>query len=336
MILLTGATGLTGSHLLYFLLEKGKKVRALYRSVEKKERVKNIFSLFTDQVEYYFNQIDWVMADLTDIPALTLAFKDIEEVYHTAAYVSFNPKDQHQLQKSTVEGTANVVNLSLSEGVKKFCHISSIATLSKLPHQPITEENYWNPDEENNLYSLAKYAAEMEVWRGMEEGLQVVIVNPGLILGSGFWDSGTSLIIQKIARGVSFFPTGKIGWIDVIDVAEICILLMDKNHFGHRYILVSENQSYRDFMNQVALFLNQSPPTRPLHSWQLHILRMGDKLRSWVTGKPRQLFASTVRSMSKQQEYSNQKLIEKTNYSFIPWEQTLHRICRDFNASLRD
>lgn len=336
MILLTGATGLTGSHLLYFLLEKGKKVRALYRSEEKKQRVRQIFGLFTDQPERYFDQIDWFLADLTDIPALTSAFEGIEEVYHTAAYVTFNPKHQHRVQKSTVEATANVVNLSLSVGVKKFCHISSIATLSKLPHQPITEENYWNPDEANNLYSIAKYAAEMEVWRGMEEGLQVVIVNPGLILGSGFWDSGTGLMFKRVSKGLTFYPTGKTGWIDVIDVAKICMLLMEHNHLGQRYIVVSENQSYRDFICQVANTFNQSPPTRPIYNWQLHLLRIGDILRSLLTGKSRQLFASTVRSMSKQYEYSNQKLMEKTNYSFIPWEQTIQRICRDFNTSFRD
>lgn len=334
MILLTGATGFTGSHLLYFLLEKGNKVRALYRTETKKKRVYQVFSLLTDTPDTYFNQIEWFQTDVTDIPALTAAFEGIEEVYHTAAFVTFNPKHFHKIQKTNVEGTANVVNLCLELGIKKLCHISSIGTLGFVPNQMTTEEDHWNPDDENNVYAISKYASEMEVWRGVEEGLNAVIVNPGLILGSGFWNSGTGLIFKRVSKGLSFYPTGKIGLVDVIDVARICMLLMENKVFNQRYILVSENLPYKEFLEKIANAFETKPPHKPLTRGLLHLLRILDNLRSFFTGKPRTLFKSTVKSMSKNHEYSNRKLVEKTGYTFIPVEETIQRVVRDFKASV--
>src|SRR5690606_26945411 len=191
MILVTGGTGLVGAHLLYFLLNNGQKVKAIHRKSSDLNAVLQVFGYYTSEAKKLFNNIEWVEANLNDIPALTKAFQGVEYVYHAGAYVSFDPKNFSKLQKSNIEGTANVVNLCLEFGVKKLCHVSSIAAIGKSESEPIHEEMPWNPDDDNNVYAISKYGAEMEVWRGTQEGLDAVVVNPGVIIGSGFWNKGT-------------------------------------------------------------------------------------------------------------------------------------------------
>lgn len=329
MILVTGATGFVGSHLLYFLLKEGKKVRALYRTEDKQKYVHRVFSYFTDGMSL-FNQIEWFQADVTDIPALNKAFNGIIEVYHTAAYVTFNPKHFNKLKKSTVEGTANVVTLCLENKVKKLCHISSIASLGKINGQITTEENPWNPDAENNVYNISKYAAEMEVWRGTQEGLDAVIVNPGVILGSGFWHSGTGRIFAKAAKGMSFYSTGTTGFVDVIDVAKASVFLMENNKVNQRFILVSENLSYKDLLSQIAVAFGKKPPSFELKNWILQIAWRLDFFKSRITGTRQNLFKSTAKSLVSQSQYSSEKIIKETGYVFIPVSKTIERIVKDF------
>lgn len=329
MILVTGATGFVGSHLLYFLLKEGKKVRALYRTEAKQKYVQRVFSYFTDDADL-FNQIEWFQADVTDIPVLSKAFESITEVYHTAAYVTFNPKHFNKLKKSTVEGTANVVTFCLENKVKKLCHISSIASLGKINGQLTTEENPWNPDEENNVYNISKYAAEMEVWRGTQEGLDAVIVNPGVILGSGFWHSGTGRIFSKSAKGMSFYSTGTTGFVDVIDVAKASIFLMENNKVNQRFILVSENSSYQELLTKIAVAFGRKPPSVELKNWMLQIAWRLDFFKSRITGTRQNLFKSTAKSLVSQSRYSSEKIKEETGYTFIPIGETVERIVTDF------
>ncbi|MDX1463970.1 MAG: NAD-dependent epimerase/dehydratase family protein, partial [Marinirhabdus sp.] len=184
MILVTGGTGLVGSHLLYRLLKAGKQVRAIHRKNSSLENVVKVFSYYTDDAESLYQQIEWFEANILDITKLELAFKDVEWVYHAAAYVDFNPKNYHKLKKANIEGTANIVNLCIANSVKKLCHFSSIATLGDVVgDSKITEETYWNPEVKNSVYAITKYGAEMEVWRGTQEGVPAVILNPGVILG---------------------------------------------------------------------------------------------------------------------------------------------------------
>ncbi|MCB0464194.1 MAG: NAD-dependent epimerase/dehydratase family protein, partial [Aequorivita sp.] len=197
MILVTGGTGLVGSHLLFFLLKKNERVRAIHRKSSDIQSVKKVFALYTPEVESLFNKIEWIEADITDIPALKEVFMGIKKVYHCAAFISFNPSKYKVLKKANVEGTANIVNLCLANNIEKLCYVSSVATLgSNLKDQLISEETSWNPDEKNSVYAITKYGAEMEVWRGTQEGLDAVIVNPGLILGTSPDNGGSSIIIS--------------------------------------------------------------------------------------------------------------------------------------------
>jgi len=192
MILITGATGLVGSHLMAKLLISGKAVRAIYRTEEKRLSVKKIIGYYSDKPDALFNTINWVKADIINIPELSVAFEDISEVYHCAAVISFDESKAKHIRKVNIEGTVNIVNLCLAYEIKKLCYTSSIAALGITENgASITEETHWNPEEQNNIYAITKFGAELEVWRASQEGLNTVIVNPGVILGSGFWDDGS-------------------------------------------------------------------------------------------------------------------------------------------------
>ncbi|MDO9615746.1 MAG: NAD-dependent epimerase/dehydratase family protein, partial [Bacteroidota bacterium] len=192
MILVTGGTGLVGAHLLYELTNSGLRVKALRRQQSNTDWVKKIFSYYTDQVETLFSQIEWVEGDILDYFSLEEALKGITSIYHCAAIVSFHGDDNDMMLNNNVKGTGNLIDAAIHNGVSKFCHVSSIAALGKTQDgSQITEDTYWTPSKRKTGYSLSKFFSEMEVWRGIEEGLEAVIVNPSIIIGPGNWDIGS-------------------------------------------------------------------------------------------------------------------------------------------------
>uniref|UniRef100_UPI00286AA9A5 NAD-dependent epimerase/dehydratase family protein n=1 Tax=Flavobacterium sp. TaxID=239 RepID=UPI00286AA9A5 len=260
MILVTGATGLLGSHLVLHLLEKGENVRAIFRNELGKSRVRQVFEHYNKWE--LFEKINWCESDILHIPSLEMAFNDIEIVYHCAALISFDTNDEEALRKANIEGTANVVNLCLDFKIKKICYVSSIAALGDLAvnENIISEETEWNPEKSHSDYAISKYGAEMEVWRAYQEGLQVVIVNPGVILGQLFWAAGSGDIYQKVKRGLSFYTQGSSGFVTVTDVAKIMHLLMQSSVSGEKFILISENKTYQDLVFKIADQLNVPRP----------------------------------------------------------------------------
>ena len=252
MILVTGGTGLLGAHLLYKLVVQGKEVKALYRDSSSFNNVRKVFSYYSTSSEELFEKVTWVKGDITDVPALEIAFKNVTKVYHCAANLSFDKGNYKTSRKINVEGTANIVNLCLSNKVVKLCHVSSVATLGEDHNKPITEETKWNAeDNSNNIYAITKYDAELEVWRGVQEGLTVVIVNPGVILGPGFWSSGTGEIFNKVANGFNYYTSGTVGLVDVHDVAKSMMLLMNSTITNEQFVLVSENVTYKELIKNI-------------------------------------------------------------------------------------
>ena len=212
MILVTGGTGQIGSRLLLNLTKnKAYKVRAIYRNTQSLEKIRQLFVKHSDSGTAQFDTIEWIQADLSNIPALEKAFEGVTFVFHCAGLISFQPQDFDKLIEVNVQGTANIVNLSIDFGVKKLCYVSSVATLSTLPHTPIDEENDWNNEDNNTDYAISKHGAEMEVWRGSQEGLPVVIVNPSVVLGGDFADRGSGLLYKKVADGLRYYPAGARG-----------------------------------------------------------------------------------------------------------------------------
>ncbi len=332
MILLTGATGLVGSHLAYSLLQKQDRIRATHRSSSDLNSVKKVFSYFTDQANDYFQRIDWVEADLTDVSALEKAFKGITTVYHSAAYVNFNPRNFNKLKKSNVEATANMVNLSLDFGVKRFCYVSSIATIGTPNKDKLADESSpWSWEEDNNVYAITKYNAEMEVWRGSQEGLSVVIVNPGVILGAGYWNEGSGSIVKGIARGLPFYTEGGVGFVDVLDVVDAMTMLTESEIEAERFVLVGHNMTYLQLITLFSKSFGIKVPSRRIGPGPLHMFRLLDYLSHLLLGRKQSLFKDSIRSLCRKAYYSSEKIEKSTGFKFRPIQQTVDRLAADYS-----
>ena len=321
MILVTGGTGLVGAHLLLHLIESqsigNEKVRAIYRSIASIEKTKSLFAIY--KKELLFEQIEWIPADITKVPSLEIAFQNIDIVYHCAALISFDPKDEDVLRKTNIEGTANIVNFCIAYEIKKLCFVSSIATLGDLlPHEKfITEETEWNPEKYHNDYAISKYGAEMEIWRGQQEGLDVIIVNPGVILGPGFREQGSGLLFTKVKNGLKFYSLGSTGFVAVTDVVRITYQLMQSEIKNERFTLIAENNVFRDILNAIADSLGVQRPKIHAKPFLMKILWRLDWFVSNVFQQKRKLSQATARASYSVNNYSNEKIIDRLKTDFI-------------------
>ncbi|CAM1334498.1 NAD-dependent epimerase/dehydratase family protein [Tenacibaculum aestuariivivum] len=331
MILVTGGTGLVGSHLLYRLTLKNDSIKAIYRTTEKKEYVKKIFSFYTDNIEQLFSKIIWIQADITDIPSLENVFKNITEVYHCAALVSFNPKYYDKMRQVNIDGTANIVNFSIENSIKKLCFVSSIAAVGETVNaKPITEKNEWSDNGDSSGYAITKYGAEMEVWRGSQEGLNVIIVNPGVILGSGFWNEGSGELFTQINNGLKFYTNGITGFVGVQDVVRAMILLMQSNIKNERFILVAENKSFKEILVAIADSLHKKRPFIKVTKIITSIVWRLSFLISIITKKKPLLTKNSAKASHNISYYSSSKIETKINFTFKVIKNQINEISKNF------
>ncbi|PWH83596.1 NAD-dependent epimerase [Algibacter marinivivus] len=324
MILVTGGTGLVGAHLLYKLISNNEKVKAIYRTERKLENTQNVFSYYTEDYNSLFNKIEWIKADLLDVPALSEAFVGVTHVYHCAAFVSFEPDKYQLLRKTNIEGTANIVNLGISNSIEKMCYVSSIAALGNtLNNTPISEDTNWNPEEDNSVYAITKYGAEMEVWRGTQEGLDAVVVNPGVILGAGIWHYGSGSLFKKAKKSLKYYTSGTVGLVAVDDVISIMIALMESEIKNDRFVLVAENWTYKNFLQALAKAVNSKIPKKQASKKLLNIVWRLDWLKHKLTGKRRQLTKHIAKSLTTETHYSSDKIKTALNYKFKAIDDTI-------------
>ena len=263
MILVSGGTGLIGSHLVSKLILQGKFPVLLYRNPDSQKQVLQTLSYYTNEATSLFTQIKWIKGDVTDIYSVLDAMEGIEEVYHCAAMISFNEKDLEALNLVNGVGTANMINAALEKGVKKFCYVSSIAVFQDFDtSKTIDESVFWKSSPENTAYAISKYNGEQEAWRGAEEGLNVVIVCPAVVLGSGNWGQSSGRLIEECYKGLSFYAEGSTGFVAVEDVADCMIQLMNNNKFNQRYILSGENKTFQEVINLFHVHFGRKIPTR--------------------------------------------------------------------------
>jgi len=329
MILVTGGTGLVGAHLLYHLLVENNAVKAIHRKNSDLQAVKKVFSYYSDDFETVFNRIDWIEADITDVYLLEKAFESVTEVYHSAALISFNPKDYKAMRKVNIEGTSNIVNLCIDKNVKKLCFVSSISTIEKALNKTIIdEEEDWNIENNNYGYAITKYGAEIEVWRASQEGVEVVIVNPGVILGAGFWNNGgPGELFTKVDKGLKFYSEGITGFVSVTDVVNVMMQLMKSDVNNERYILVSENKSFKDIFFQIADNLDKKRPSIKVTIFMSELgWRLG-KIVSFLTQKPPLLTRNSAKSIHNKFYYSSEKIKTALNYEFEPVSETIKKVC---------
>ena len=331
MILVTGGTGLVGSHLLFVLAKQGEKIVAIHRKNSDLEAVNNVFSYYSDDFEQLFNSITWVEADINDISALSIAFEGVTKVYHSAALISFSSKEYRKMRKINIEGTANIVNLCIANQVEKLCFVSSVAAIGKpLIGKDIDEENEWNVADNNYGYAITKHGAELEVWRAGQEGVAIVIVNPGVILGSGYWASGSGKLIDKSYKGFPFYTEGITGFVDVRDVATIMIQLMNSSINNERYILISESESFKNVFFAIADAFNKKRPTIKVNKLLSGIGWRVNWLLSRFSGKTPIITKQSANSSHNSYYYSNKKLKEALDYEFIPLEETIKTVCKNY------
>jgi dihydroflavonol-4-reductase len=326
MILITGATGLVGSHLLVELVRQGKQVRALKRAGSDTSNVDKIFAHYNVPLP---DKSIWFEGDVTDYFSLLDAMDGVEHVYHCAAMVSFAASDEDKLMKVNAEGTANVVNAAMEKGVKKLCHVSSTAALGRADNDKIiTEETTWKISKKNSAYAVSKYAAEREVWRGTEEGLKAIIVNPCIIIGPGDMEKSSGRMIQSIRNGLQFYPGGANAFIDVRDVAKIMISLMESQLKNERFILAAENLEYKKIFELIAAALNKSAPSVRATSLMSALAWRAAWLAGLFTNSNPFITRETAMTGQQRNIYSNNKVKEKLNWNFIPMKETVGNACK--------
>lgn len=320
IILVTGGTGFLGSYLIRLLIRKGYTVRALRRHNSPMDLVADVA-----------NQVEWVEADITDIIALEDAMQGVSYVMHCAAMVSFHPRDVTRMMQINVEGTANLVNLSLEMGVKRFIHVSSIASIGRTKERPqLDEKAKWVQSSGNSQYAISKYQGEQEAWRGHAEGLSVAIVNPAIVLGSGFWNIGSAKFFKQISDGLKFSPVGRSGFVDVRDVAQFMVLLLESEVSGDRFILNAENTLYRDFFKMIAGALGAKVPPIPVTPFLAEVAWRVEWLKEKLLGVDPMVTKETARSSVSSFYYSNEKSRAAFDFEYRPLEKTIQEIGAQF------
>jgi nucleoside-diphosphate-sugar epimerase len=321
MILVTGATGLVGQHLVKALVQQQQKVSAIYRS--------SIPSFEgADQVE-------WIRADILDMLSLEPALENISEVYHCAAIVSFSPSNRELLHLTNVEGTANIVNACLQANIRKLVFVSSVGALGRIrQNEPVNETMYWTPETSNSEYGKSKYLAEMEVWRGIGEGLQAVIVNPVIILGAGDWEKGSTGMFKTAYDEFPWYTEGVTGFVDVEDVVKAMISLMKSNIAGQRFILSAEHTTYRELFTSIAGCFGKKPPHRKVTPFIAALVWRLEAIKGKLSGKQPLLTKETAHTAQAKVYFDNSKLLEYLpEFQYKPLQQSITTICRELQKN---
>ena len=317
MILVTGGSGFLGAHLLVQLSAFDKKIIAVKRASTNLNYVKKVFEL--EGAAHRFANIEWKDLDLFDVYAIENGLNGIEQIYHCASEVSFDPKEHRKMIENNVKITANLANAALFCGIKKFMHVSSIAALGRSVQEEIIDESrIWKTDPVNSKYGLSKYKSEMEVWRAYEEGLPVIIVNPAVILGYCPWNEGSGKIFDRAFTGMKYYTNGYTGWVDVKDVATCMIRLMQRDINGERYILSSENKEFKWVFDSIAELMNKPKAKKKANLGLAKWLIVAEKWKSKITGKPPLITKETIKNAILQCNYINEKIKNELDFEFKP------------------
>lgn len=319
-VLVTGASGFLGSYLVRLLVDAGYRVRGIRRT----PKAANI----PDEVN---RQVEWVECDISDIVGLEPAFHAVDVVCHCAGLPSFHPKDVHLMQKTNVEGTANVVNLCLEHKIEKLIHVSSIAALGRTPDRQILDESCeWIQSKQNSAYAQTKYMAELEVYRGIAEGLKAVIVSPSVIVGSKSWDDGMAGFFKKIDNGLKFCPSGQSGFVDVRDVAVFMELMIRADYSGERFVLNAVNLKHQAFFKMIAQALNVQPPSIIVGPLLAEVAWRVEWLKEKILGASPMVTKESARASVTQYIYRNEKSLQVPGFTYRPFEQTIQETAMDY------
>lgn len=317
-----------GAHIAFALTSLGHNVRALRRKESSVADIENIFRFYSQDADALLKRIEWVEGNILDIFSLEDAMQGVEYVYHCAAMVSFAPKEREQMIRVNGEGTSNVINVALNAGVKKFCHISSVAALGRtIDLKNIGEETWWKNDPANSWYAISKYSGEREVWRAAEEGLNMVIVNPAVVIGPGNPARSSNAIFALAKKGFSWYTTGSGGFVDARDVADACVRLMESEIVNQRFVLNAKNMSYREFGDAVLKQFGHKPASRELSRTLAWLLWRTEKFLVMFSGKEPRVTKESAAAAREQTTYTGTKIAEVLDFSYREISTTLSEVC---------
>ncbi len=315
-ILVTGAAGLVGSEVTKQLLVDGYCVTALYHSTP---------------LTISHPNLSIKQCDILDTTSLEDVMQDVTHVYHCAAIISFEPKDKNKLFKINIEGTENVVNACINANIQKLIHVSSVSALGRIRNgEIVTEHMNWTEETSNSNYGKSKYLGELEVWRGIGEGLQAAIVNPSTILGGDNWNSGSTALFKSAYNEFKYYTEGINGFVDVRDVARAMILLMNSKISSQRFILNSENLSYKEIFFTMAKCFEKKPPQKNVSPFLAEIVWRLEAIKSATTGKKQLLTKETARTSMASVKFDNSKILQAfPTFQFIPIADTINWTCKN-------
>ncbi len=321
-ILVTGGTGLLGSHLLFELVKSGVKPIAIKRKTSDVKKVLNLFSLYTTKAELLFNMITWKTCNILDLLELNNIVKDVTQIYHCASLVSFNPKLKNKIIDTNYIGTSNIVNLALKHNISKLCHVSSISTFSSNKGKAINEDCFWSW-ENKSPYAISKHLAEMEIWRGIAEGLNATIVNPSIIIGPGEFQNSINNIIKVIKKKLPFYPSGSCGIIDVKDLVKIMIQLMEKSIHSEQFIISSHNIKYKELLQFIANQVNIPPPKFMVGKIAINILLKIYHVINFFKKNTPKLHVDSLRRAHSKIVLDSSKIQEKLFFEYTDYRKSI-------------
>ena len=321
MVLVTGASGFLGSHLVRRLSASGIATRALYHAHPPLAGLSDL------------PHVEWKCCDLLDIYDVEEVLTGIADVYHCAAIVTFDPGKRDEMIHFNVEGTANLVNQCVLQPIRKLVHVSSIAALGRNGEKTkeITEEEEWGESRYNSAYAVSKYISEMEVWRAIGEGLNAVIINPGIILGDGPLHGLTNQLMKMAWNEFPFYTDGINSWVNVADVVNAMVTLMNSDLTAERFIVSSGNYSYREIFTLIAGSLNKKPPRFRANSFMIGFARRFSAIQKAIVGSKSLITRETVNNAKSVCLYNNTKLLKSIPaFSYTPINNAINLMAQSF------
>ncbi|MFT5999833.1 MAG: dihydroflavonol-4-reductase [Neolewinella sp.] len=324
MLLITGATGYFGRHLTTALAASGRPFTALVREGSDTAALTKLGETCT-----------LVEGDVNDPESLLEAFRGVDTIIHAAAFVSFQTADRSTMQMVNGEGAANLVNMALEAGVRKVIHLSSVAVLNRRDGGPmVTLEDRWPEERPNTSYAESKFAAEREVWRGQAEGLEVAVLYPTHMIGTGNWERDHAPKLWRMAaRERGFYPTGTTGFVDVRDVAEAAMVILDRDQDGDRFLLNAANLSWREAMTKIAKSIGVKPPTLKVSAWQSGLLWPIELLRASLAGSKPIITRESHQNVQADFRYDGTNYVEATGKAYRDIGETIRYVGGRYLAS---
>lgn len=321
-VLVTGGTGFLGAYIIQELVTKGWTVRAIRRG--------NILPAFIPGTVW--EKVEWIPGDVLDIMGLAEAMEGMDAVIHAAAKLSFSRRDKKELYHTNIEGTANVVNMAVEQNIRRFVHVSSVAALGRTGNgETVNEEKSWTESRWNTRYAVSKFRGEIEVWRGMGEGLPAVIVNPSTILGFGDWNHSSCTLFRSAWQEFPWYTEGVNGFVDVRDAARAIVSLLETDVVGERFILNSDNWSFRRLFENIAAGFGKKAPTRKATPFLAGIAWRKERIKSLLSGKPSILTKESARVAQSLTYFDNRKILAQLpGFQFTPLEKTIKEACLDY------